>query len=54
MKKYIFEQPHDRPQRRSKIGWTKLSKRMFYALGAFSNPRLCRQMVGGAWSYWMT
>lgn len=32
---------------------TKITKAQFYALGAFSNPRLIRVTRGRSWAYFM-
>jgi hypothetical protein len=29
----------------------KISKREFYDMGGFANPKLYRKMVGGAWNH---
>lgn len=35
-------------------GYMKISKRMFYDMGAFSNSHLFRRMRSGSWQYfWM-
>ncbi len=35
-----------------KNGFTKISKKEFYAIGGFSNPKLFRKMIGNNWKYW--
>ena len=33
------------------IGYTRITRKQFYAWGAFSNPRLVRTERGHAWAY---
>jgi len=35
-----------------KKGLTRITKKEFYADGAFSNPSLCRIMRGKVWKYY--
>lgn len=35
------------------IGYKQITKREFYALGAFSNPLLVRVQRGRAWAYFL-
>lgn len=37
----------------NEIGPTKISRKMFYSLGGFSNPNLYRKSCGKSYSYWM-
>ena len=34
------------------INKKKISKKMFYDMGGFSNPNLYRKGVRGSWTYW--
>lgn len=34
------------------IGYTRITKKMFYAKGGFANPRLVRREEGHAWAYY--
>jgi hypothetical protein len=34
------------------VGYTKITKKQFYALGGFSNPALVRKQAGKVWAYY--
>lgn len=34
------------------IGWTKITKKQFYAEGGFKNPNLCRRGSYHFWQYY--
>jgi hypothetical protein len=35
------------------MGYCRITRRKFYALGAFSNTFLVRTQRGNSWTYWM-
>ncbi len=35
------------------VGYARISRARFYALGGFSNPRLVRKSYGRGWSYFL-